>query len=138
MTKLIQFPVFLNNPQNKPLWSGSDTAPGIKEYTVWGQKDNGKIKPLFIKTTGRAGGEWLIYPILAKDKLNIQMKNASFAGDYVVEIPGMNGTKHILKIFDAQQIRESIVLPVTGLPAGLYLLHIVYGGKSVSEKFMVE
>lgn len=63
------------------------------------------------------------------------MKNASFAGEYAIEITGMNGTKHISKIFDAQQIREGIVLPVTGLPAGLYLLLSCTGKKCFGKVY---
>lgn len=81
--------------------------------------------------------DWKIYPNPANDKLFIQLEDAPFVDSYIIELINMNGSRYAVGKYQTQQIREGIDLPVNDLPAGQYLLRILYDKGSFSEKINI-
>jgi hypothetical protein len=82
--------------------------------------------------------EWKIYPNPANDKLFIQLVDAPYVDSYIIELISMNGTRYAAGKYQTQQIREGISVPVNNLPAGQYLLRIIYDKESFSKKINIQ
>ena len=79
-----------------------------------------------------------IYPNPANDVLNIRLKEAPYVGEYIIEIFGMSGSRYTIGSYSTNQMREGISLPVNALPGGQYLLRVIYGNNSLSEKVTIQ
>jgi hypothetical protein len=79
-----------------------------------------------------------IYPNPANDRLFIQVENAPFVDNYIIELVSMNGSRYAAGKYQTQQIREGLYVPVNNLPAGQYLLRIIFDKNNYSEKIMIQ
>jgi len=82
--------------------------------------------------------EWKIYPNPVNDKLFIQLVDAPFVDNYIIELVSMNGSRYAVGKYQTQQIREGISVPVNNLPAGQYLLRIIFDKNNYSEKVTIQ
>jgi len=90
-----------------------------------------------VKGTQTEKENWLIYPNPVREMLHIQLSNAPFVDNFIIELFSMNGQRYFMGNFQTLRIREGIDLPVNNLPVGQYLLRILYDKGSFSEKISI-
>ncbi|NQU84297.1 MAG: T9SS type A sorting domain-containing protein, partial [Mariniphaga sp.] len=81
--------------------------------------------------------ELTIFPNPTSDYMKVTLTNAP-CGVYVLELVGLNGSIHHSQIYDDFDLQNGIIINVANYETGQYVLRMVYGNKTVSQKIMVQ
>jgi hypothetical protein len=92
-----------------------------------------------VKKVSNTNDQWKIYPNPAKEVVHIQLSsNLSNFENYVVELYSITGQQYKIGTYNSAQVKDGISIPIKNLPAGNYLVRIIYDNVNFSQKIEIQ
>ena len=85
-------------------------------------------------------GDFMIYPSVTRDQLNLQINASSFPGITTLDFTDLSGQRIYSRVLNAEGVGNQVftIQPPVKMNPGIYLVHVSNGNRQITKKVIFE